>query len=59
MKDLEITIVYNNQKIGIIIPNKIKKILTLIKKLIPEYYKTPQDKIEEIIIKIKTIKENK
>lgn len=55
MENLEITIVYNNLKIGAIPPNKTKKVLKLIKELIPEYYKTSQDKIEEIIIKIKTI----
>lgn len=59
MNGLEITIIYNNTKIGIVPPNKTKKVLKLVKELIPEYYKTPQDKIEEVIIKIVTILKEK
>ena len=59
MNGLEITIIYNNQKIGVVSPKKTNKVLKLIKELIPEYYKTSQDKIEEIIIKIVTILKEK
>jgi hypothetical protein len=57
MDNLEITIIYNNQKIGVIPPEKTEKVLKLIKELIPEYFKTSRDKIEEIIIKVVTKEE--
>lgn len=60
MKNLEITIIYNNNtKIGVIPPKKTDKVLKLIKELIPDYYKTPQDKIEEVIIKIVSVSKEK
>jgi len=59
MNELGITILYNNQKIGVVPPKKTGKVLKLIKELIPEYYKTSQDKIEEVIIKIVTVLKEK
>jgi len=59
MNGLEITIIYNNLKIGVVPPEKTGKVLNLVKELIPDYYKTPQDKIEEVIIKIVTVLKEK
>lgn len=59
MNELQITIIYNNQKIEVVPPEKTKKVLKLVKELIPEYYKTSQDKIEEVIIKIVTVLKEK
>ena len=53
MFNVKITIMYNGTQIAVMPKKIVPKILSLIKKLIPKYFQQMDDKIEEIVIKIR------